>query len=204
VKFLKRAIDFACSLLALIITAPFFAAAALAVRGSTHLPAIFRQQRAGLAGKPFTVYKFRTMTDQRDSSGRLLADAERLSPIGKLLRKTSLDELPQLINVLRGEMSLVGPRPLHLEYLPRYNAFERRRHEVRPGITGWAQIHGRNTISWQERFELDVWYVDHWSLLLDFRILAGTIGKVLRREGINRENQVAMPEFLGTERESSQ
>jgi sugar transferase EpsL len=203
VRFLKRAIDIACSLLALIVTAPLFAAAALAVRCSLHLPPIFRQQRAGLAGKPFTVYKFRTMTDQRNSSGSLLPDAERLSPIGKLLRKTSLDELPQLINVLRGEMSLVGPRPLYLEYLPRYNAFERRRHEVRPGITGWAQIHGRNTISWQERFELDVWYVDHWSLLLDFRILAGTIGKVLRREGISRENHVTMPEFLGTERESS-
>lgn len=204
VRSLKRAIDLVCSLVLLLVAAPLLAAVALAVRSGMGRPVLFRQQRAGLGGKPFTLWKFRTMTDQRDASGSLLSDRERLTPLGRLLRKTSLDELPQLFNVVRGEMSLVGPRPLYLEYLPRYNAFEQRRHEVRPGITGWAQIHGRNAIRWSQKFQLDVWYVDHWSLWLDLRILAGTVSRVIRRQGISQVDHATMPEFRGTEAESAQ
>jgi lipopolysaccharide/colanic/teichoic acid biosynthesis glycosyltransferase len=168
------------------------------------VPAIFCQRRAGRGGKPFTVYKLRTMTETRDRAGNLLPEAQRLTHLGKLLRKTSVDELPQLVNVLRGEMSLVGPRPLYVEYLSRYDSFQRRRLEVRPGITGWAQIHGRNAIRWDEKFKLDVWYVDHWSLWLDFRILASTVLKVISGTGISQENHATMPEFLGTQETPSQ
>jgi sugar transferase EpsL len=161
-------------------------------------PVIFRHRRAGYHQQPFTLYKFRTMSSHIGPDGCLLPDSRRLTPIGRFLRKTSLDELPQLWNVLRGEMSFVGPRPLLTEYLPRYSERQRRRHEVRPGITGWAQVHGRNTLSWEEKFELDVWYVDHRSALLDLQILLLTLLKVSRREGISRDGHATMPEFVGS------
>ena len=148
-------------------------------------------------GRLFTLYKFRTMSDARDSEGRLLPDAERLNPLGRALRATSLDELPELINVLRGDMSLVGPRPLLVEYLPLYSAEQRRRHEVRPGITGWAQVNGRNALTWREKFALDVWYVDHLSFRLDVRILLRTIGQVVRRQGISHQGHATMEPFGG-------
>jgi lipopolysaccharide/colanic/teichoic acid biosynthesis glycosyltransferase len=161
------------------------------------LPILFRQQRPGLHGKPFTLLKFRTMTDARDAQGNLLPDAERLTPFGSFLRRTSLDELPAFFNVLRGDMSLMGPRPLLMAYLDRYTPEQARRHEVRPGITGWAQVNGRNAITWEQKFVLDVWYVDNWSLWLDLKILFLTGWKVLRREGISQEGHATMPEFLG-------
>lgn len=160
-------------------------------------PILFAQIRPGLNGKPFTILKFRTMIDACDSHGNLLSDAERLTPVGRFLRSTSLDELPELFNVLKGDMSLVGPRPLLMEYLERYTPEQARRHEVRPGITGWAQINGRNAITWEEKFELDVWYVDNCSLWLDLRIIFLTIWKVIRREGISAANEATMPKFLG-------
>jgi lipopolysaccharide/colanic/teichoic acid biosynthesis glycosyltransferase len=153
--------------------------------------------RPGLHGKPFVMLKFRTMTDQRDANGELLPDDLRLTRFGKWLRSTSLDELPELFNVLKGEMSLVGPRPLLMEYLPRYTPEQARRHEVKPGITGWAQVNGRNALSWEEKFQLDVWYVDHWNLWLDMKILLLTIWKVLKREGISAEGSATMPVFTG-------
>jgi lipopolysaccharide/colanic/teichoic acid biosynthesis glycosyltransferase len=170
----------------------------LLIRMITGQPALFRQVRPGLAGQPFAMYKFRTMTDATDNQGQLLPDAERLTRLGRFLRSTSLDELPELINVLRGDMSLVGPRPLLIEYLPRYSQRQARRHEVRPGITGWAQVNGRNTLTWEQKFEYDVWYVDHASLSLDLRILLATIRKVLRREDISAQGEATMPVFLGS------
>jgi lipopolysaccharide/colanic/teichoic acid biosynthesis glycosyltransferase len=164
-------------------------------------PVLFRQRRPGHRGIPFEVVKFRTMLETRDRDGKPLPDGERMTRLGNFLRSSSLDELPQLYNVLRGEMSLVGPRPLVMRYLPRYNAQQARRHDVLSGITGWAQVNGRNAISWEERFELDVWYVDHWSLMLDARILLRTIWKVARREGIAATDHVTMTEFMGTPRE---
>jgi lipopolysaccharide/colanic/teichoic acid biosynthesis glycosyltransferase len=161
---------------------------------------LFVQVRPGLHGAPFRIYKLRTMRDATDASGRPLPDQDRLTPFGAWLRSTSLDELPELLNVLRGEMSLVGPRPLLMEYLPLYSAEQRRRHEVRPGITGWAQVNGRNALSWQRKFELDVWYVDHRSLWLDLRILALTVGSVLRRENISASGEATMPRFTGATR----
>ena len=160
-------------------------------------PVLFKQQRPGLHGKPFMMSKFRTMTDARDGDGNLLPDADRLTRLGRFLRSTSLDELPELFNVLKGDMSLVGPRPLLMRYLDRYTPEQARRHEVRPGITGWAQINGRNALSWEDKFTLDVWYVDHCSLLLDMRIILQTIWKVLRREGISQEGEATMSEFMG-------
>lgn len=160
-------------------------------------PVLFRQVRPGLDAEPFTLYKLRTMRDLRDARGDLLPDEERLTPLGRFLRRTSLDELPTLWNVLRGDMSLVGPRPLLLEYLPRYSPEQARRHEVRPGITGWAQVHGRNTLSWEEKFERDLWYVDRLSFALDLRILGRTLLSVLRREGISAEGHATMPPFRG-------
>lgn len=160
-------------------------------------PVIFSQQRPGLNGKPFRLYKFRTMTEARDPQGKLLPDAARLTHFGRLLRALSLDELPEFYNVLRGEMSLVGPRPLLMAYLDRYSAGEMRRHLLPPGITGWAQINGRNILSWEEKFRLDIWYIDHWSLLLDLKILFLTVRKVLLREGISGENQATAEEFKG-------
>lgn len=179
----------------LLLLAPFLLAAAVAVRCSLGTPVLFRQVRAGLGGRPFELLKFRTMTDARDADGALRPDAERLTRFGDWLRRTSLDELPELINVLRGDMSLVGPRPLLPDYLPHYSANQARRHEVRPGITGWAAVHGRNATSWERRLALDVWYVDHWSLGLDLKILLMTVIKVLKREGISAEGHATMPRF---------
>lgn len=170
---------------------------ALMVRWKLGSPVFFRQVRPGLHGRPFRMLKFRTMTDQRDSHGQLLPDAQRLTSFGRFLRSTSLDELPELWNVLRGNMSLVGPRPLLMEYLPLYTPEQARRHEVRPGITGWAQVNGRNALSWNERFRLDVWYVDNQSLMLDLRILWRTFHKVLARDGINQAGEATMSKFTG-------
>jgi sugar transferase EpsL len=183
---------------ALVLLAPVFAVLALAVRLKLGSPVLFRQQRPGLNGQPFTLAKFRTMTDTRDDEGNLLPDKERLTPFGQFLRSTSLDELPELHNVLRGEMSLVGPRPLLMRYLERYNGEQMRRHEAKPGITGWAQINGRNDVAWEEKFALDVWYIDHTSLSLDLKIIALTFWRILRRDGISREGHATAPEFLGS------
>ncbi len=168
------------------------------VRCKLGSPVLFRQVRPGLHGRPFMMVKFRTMTDERGADGELLPDAQRLTSFGRFLRATSLDELPELWNVLRGEMSLVGPRPLLMEYLPLYSPEQARRHEVRPGITGWAQVNGRNALSWEERFKLDVWYVDHRSLWLDLRILWLTVRKVIVREGISAQGEATMPKFTGS------
>ncbi len=197
----KRIFDLLFVVPALIVFLPLLAIIALCVRFLIGRPILFVQQRPGLHGRPFYLYKFRTMTEGRDEEGNLLADAERLTPFGRFLRKTSLDELPELWNVLKGDMSLVGPRPLLMEYLDRYTPEQARRHEVRPGITGWAQVNGRNAIHWEERFFLDVWYVDNWSLWLDCKILALTVVKTLKREGINEIGGVTMSKFMGTERD---
>jgi len=196
--FLKRVFDIVVSAVALTVLAPVMGLIALLVWRTMGRPVLFRQARPGLHGKPFVMYKFRTMRDLRDAEGNLLPDEARLTPFGRWLRATSLDELPELVNVLRGEMSLVGPRPLLMEYLERYTPEQARRHEVKPGITGWAQIHGRNNLSWDERFKLDVWYVDNWSLWLDVKILWRTLWMVLRREGISAQGHATMPEFIGT------
>jgi sugar transferase EpsL len=194
----KRVFDLAVTIPALVLLAPVFAVLALAVRLKLGSPVLFRQQRPGLNGQPFTLAKFRTMTDTRDDEGNLLPDKERLTPFGQFLRSTSLDELPELHNVLRGEMSLVGPRPLLMRYLERYNGEQMRRHEAKPGITGWAQINGRNDVAWEEKFALDVWYIDHTSLSLDLKIIALTFWRILRRDGISREGHATAPEFLGS------
>jgi lipopolysaccharide/colanic/teichoic acid biosynthesis glycosyltransferase len=165
-------------------------------------PIFFRQQRPGRFVKPFWLLKFRTMSDRRGAGGKLLPDADRLTRIGRMLRATSLDELPQLWNVLRGDISLVGPRPLLMQYLPRYSPEQARRHDVMPGLTGWAQINGRNALTWQEKFALDTWYVDNWSLMLDFSILAKTLLRVLRRDGISSQGHATMPEFMGSPTQS--
>ncbi|WP_216320875.1 sugar transferase [Deinococcus aestuarii] len=197
---LKRGFDLVGSALGLIVLSPVLAAVALLVRRHLGPPVLFRQRRPGLHGRPFTLYKFRTMREATGAGGRPLPDGERLTAFGRRLRATSLDELPELFNVLRGDMSLVGPRPLLMEYLDRYTPEQARRHEVRPGLTGWAQVNGRNAISWEERFRLDVWYVDHPSLRLDLRILGRTVRQVLRREGISQEGQATMEYFRGSER----
>ena len=169
------------------------------VRFKLGSPVLFKQDRPGLNGEPFYMYKFRTMTDQRDEQGNLLPDEQRLLKFGQLLRSTSLDELPELLCVLKGDMSLVGPRPLMMKYLSRYTPEQARRHEMKPGITGWAQINGRNAISWEDRFKLDVWYVDNWNVWLDIKILFKTVMLVFQREGITQEGHVTMTEFMGTE-----
>jgi len=194
---LKRGMDIVGAATGLLLCAPILAVIALLVRLKLGSTVLFRQQRPGLHGKPFTLYKFRTMTNARDADGNLLPDAERLTNFGRFLRRTSLDELPELINVLKGDMSLVGPRPLLIQYLQRYTPEQARRHETRPGITGWAQINGRNALSWEEKFHLDVWYVDNVSLWLDLKILFLTVWKVLRREGISQTGHATMEEFLG-------
>lgn len=194
-RFGKRVFDLALTIPALILLSPVLAFTALLVRVKLGSPVIFRQQRPGLNGQPFTVLKFRTMTDTRDAQGNLLPDKDRLTSLGRFLRSTSLDELPELLNVLRGEMSVVGPRPLLMKYLDRYTSTQMRRHEILPGITGWAQVNGRNAISWAEKFALDVWYVDHLSLRLDLQIIALTLWKALRREGISQAGQATMEEF---------
>ena len=176
---------------------PVIGLLALLVRFKLGMPVFFCQTRPGLSGKPFTIYKFRTMTDCRDEKGRLLPDEQRLTTFGRFMRRTSIDELPELFNVLIGDMSLVGPRPLLIEYLNRYTPEQARRHQMKPGITGWAQIKGRNAISWDEKFELDVWYIDNWSPWLDIKIALITFLKVLRQEGISSHGHVTMPEFMG-------
>lgn len=193
----KRLFDVIVAALGLVLLSPWLAILALLVWVFQGRPILFRQMRPGYKGRPFTIYKFRTMSDRRDVNGNLLPDAERLTPFGRFLRSTSLDDLPQLINVLRGEMSLVGPRPLLMQYLGRYSPEQMRRHEVLPGITGWAQVNGRNALSWEEKFRLDVWYVDHWSFWLDMKILLLTLWKVLTREGINQPGHATMEEFKG-------
>jgi sugar transferase EpsL len=193
----KRALDVVGAGAALAVAAPVMAVTAAAVAVDLGRPVVFRQVRPGLGGRPFTMFKFRTMRDATDAHGRVLPDAERLTRLGRFLRASSLDELPELWNVLRGEMSLVGPRPLLMQYLPLYSREQARRHEVKPGITGWAQIHGRNSLSWDGKFALDVWYVDHASLWLDVRILAATVRAVVRRDGISHAGDATMPVFTG-------
>jgi len=194
----KRVVDIGGALLGLALLAPVLLAAALAVRSTMGQPVLFRQRRPGLGGRPFTLYKFRTMADLRDEAGNLLPDARRLTPVGRWLRRTSLDELPELVNVLLDHMSLVGPRPLLLEYLDVYTPHQARRHEVKPGLTGWAQVNGRNAVTWEERFALDAWYVDNWNLWLDFRILWLTLVKTIKREGIGAAgHDTTMPRFEG-------
>ncbi len=193
----KRCFDFVFALLLLILCAPIVLCVALAVRLRLGRPILFQQPRAGIGGRTFVLHKFRSMTDARDETGCLQPDDVRLTPFGGFLRATSLDELPQLGNVIRGEMSLVGPRPLLIDYLPRYNPHQARRHECRPGITGWAQVNGRNAIGWEERFDLDVYYVDHMSLWFDLKILALTVVRVFQRHGINQSDHPSMPEFRG-------
>lgn len=196
----KRAVDLLLSLPALILLSPVLAAAALLVRVFLGGPVLFRQERPGLQGKPFVMLKLRTMTDARDRDGSLLPDAQRLTRLGLFLRRTSIDELPELINVLKGDMSMVGPRPLLMRYLERYSPEQARRHEVRPGITGWAQVNGRNAITWDEKFDLDLWYVDHRSLRLDARIIVMTVSKILSRQGINQPGEATMEEFRGSKK----
>jgi len=195
----KRVMDILLSIICLILFLPIMILIAILIYLNMGSPVIFRQLRPGFHGKPFYIYKFRTMKDLRDENGNLLPDEQRLTRFGAFLRSTSLDELPELINVLKGDMSLVGPRPLPTRYLPRYNEFQMRRHEVKPGITGWTQVKGRNSLSWEEKFKLDVWYVDHWSILLDLYIIVLTIWKVLKHEGISADGHVTMPEFKGDE-----
>jgi len=194
----KRLFDLALTLPGLVLVSPILILVAILVRIFHGRPVLFRHTRPGYRAHPFTLYKFRTMTDARDAQGHLLPDEKRLTPLGKFLRTTSLDELPELFNVLKGEMSLIGPRPLLMQYLDRYTPEQARRHAALPGITGWAQINGRNNLSWEIKFELDVWYVDHWSLWLDIKILALTFWKVLAREGINEPGNATAREFLGS------
>ena len=195
---MKRGIDVVGALVGLVITAPLLAVIALVLLVTQGRPVVFSQVRPGLNGQPFRLYKLRTMRDRYDEDGRLLPDGQRITAVGRFLRTTSLDELPELVNVLKGEMSLVGPRPLLMSYLDRYTPEQARRHEVRPGITGLAQVAGRNTLTWEERFGHDVWYVDHKSVALDVSILVRTVARVLRREGISHPDHATMHEFEGT------
>lgn len=197
-KYIKRPQDFCCALLAIIVLSPVMLVTALLVRIRLGSPVLFKQERPGLNGKIFTLYKFRTMTDQKDAQGNLLPDEVRLTSFGKKLRTTSLDELPELINMLKGDMAVVGPRPLLVSYLPLYNRHQARRHEVRPGFTGYAQVHGRNSISWEEKFDKDVYYVDHISFRRDWKIIFQTVKTVLRREGISSDTAATMEPFRGT------
>jgi sugar transferase EpsL len=194
----KGLLDWTLALLLLIISSPIFCLLALLVRFKLGTPVLFRQQRPGLNGRQFTLIKFRTMADKRDAQGNLLPDADRLTPFGKFLRASSLDELPELLNVLKGEMSLVGPRPLLMQYLPLYTPEQMRRHEVRPGITGWAQVNGRNALTWEEKFALDVWYVDNHTFWLDLKIIFLTLWKIIGREAINQPGQATMKPFEGS------
>jgi sugar transferase EpsL len=193
----KRALDIATAGVAFVVLLPLLAVLAVLVGLRHGRPILFRQDRPGVDGKPFKICKFRTMTNARDATGGLLPDAQRLTKFGRFLRATSMDELPELLNVLKGDMSLVGPRPLLMQYLERYTPEQARRHDVRPGITGWAQINGRNALTWEQKFKLDVWYVEHESLLLDLKIVGLTIRAVLKREGINQIGQATMEEFRG-------
>lgn len=196
-RFLKRLIDVLFAATVLILCSPLIAAVSILIWVNMGRPVLFTQMRAGFHGQPFKLFKFRTMRDTQDAQGRLLPDRERLTKVGFFLRRFSLDELPQFWNVLIGDMSLVGPRPLLVRYLDRYTREQARRHDVKPGITGWAQVNGRNALTWEQKFELDIWYVDHASSALDFKIICRTIGKVFGREGISQEGHATMPEFAG-------
>lgn len=198
-RFVKRCMDFILSLIAIIVLSPVLLVVAILVRCKLGSPIIFKQQRPGLHEKIFCMYKFRTMTDAKDADGNLLPDEVRLTKFGKALRSTSLDELPELFNILKGDMAIVGPRPLLVQYLPRYNERQHHRHDVRPGFTGLAQVNGRNSISWQEKFEWDVRYVENVSFLMDLRIIAKTVKVVLKRDGISSETSATMEEFRGNE-----
>ncbi|AAU38099.1 sugar transferase [[Mannheimia] succiniciproducens] len=197
---IKRLFDIVVALIALILFSPLYLFVAYKVKQNLGSPVLFKQTRPGLHGKPFEMIKFRTMKDGVDENGNILPDAERLTPFGKMLRATSLDELPELWNVLKGDMSLVGPRPLLMEYLPLYNERQAKRHEVKPGITGYAQVNGRNAISWEQKFELDAWYVEHQSLWLDLKIIAKTIQKVIAKDDINAADDATMPKFEGNKK----
>lgn len=198
-KFIKRPQDFLCALAAIIVLSPIMLITAVLVRIKLGSPVIFKQERPGLHGKVFMLYKFRTMTDGKDAEGNLLPDEVRLTSFGKKLRSTSLDELPELFNILKGDMAVVGPRPLLVRYLSRYNAHQARRHEVRPGFTGYAQVNGRNSITWEDKFDKDVYYVDHVSFLGDWKIIFQTVATVLKREGISSDTSATMEEFMGTD-----
>ena len=196
-KYIKRPQDFLCSFLALLVLSPVMGITALLVKVKLGSPVIFKQERPGLNGKIFTLYKFRTMTDEKDENGELLPDEIRLTRFGQMLRSTSLDELPELVNMLKGDMAVVGPRPLLVRYLERYNAHQARRHEVRPGFTGYAQVHGRNSLTWEDKFDKDVEYVDHITFLGDWKIIFQTVRTVLKREGISSDSSATMEEFMG-------
>lgn len=200
-RYIKRIMDIVLSFIAIILLSPFLLIIAFLVCIKLGSPVIFKQDRPGLNEKIFTLYKFRTMTDERDENGELLPDEKRMTKYGKFLRSTSLDELPELFNIFKGDMSLVGPRPLLVQYLPLYDEYQRRRHEVRPGLSGLAQISGRNTLSWEEKFRLDVEYVDNISFIGDFKIILSTLKKVFVREGINSDNSVTMEPFTGSQKE---
>lgn len=197
-KYIKRAFDFISALIALILFSSILLIVSILVKTKLGSPVIFKQERPGLNNEIFTLYKFRTMTDERDENGELLPDEVRLTKFGMFLRNTSLDELPELINILKGDMSVVGPRPLLVQYIPLYNAHQIRRAEVKPGLTGWAQANGRNSITWEEKFDMDVYYVDNYSLLLDIKILFLTVKNVIKREGINSDTSATMEVFTGT------
>lgn len=198
-KYIKRPQDFCCALLAVVVLSPVLLVTAFLVRIKLGSPVFFKQDRPGLNGKIFKLYKFRTMTDERDENGNLLPDEKRLTSFGKKLRSTSLDELPELINILKGDLATCGPRPLLVSYLSRYNAHQARRHEVRPGFTGYAQVHGRNAISWEEKFDYDVQYVDNITFLGDWKIIFQTVKTVLKREGIKSDTSATMEEFMGSD-----
>lgn len=202
-KYVKRFLDILCALAALIVFCWLYAIIAILVRVKLGSPVLFKQDRPGKDGKIFKLCKFRTMTDERDADGNLLPDEKRMTKFGKWLRSTSLDEIPEALCILRGDMSVVGPRPLLVKYLPLYNERQARRHEVRPGLSGYAQVHGRNAVSWEEKFELDVWYVEHISFKLDVKIIIDTIKSVLKHEGISSDTSVTMEEFFGTENTDS-
>lgn len=197
-KYIKRILDIVSSLLAIIILSPLLAVTAVLVKTKLGSPVLFKQERPGKDEKIFTLMKFRTMTDERDENGELLPDEVRLTKFGKLLRSTSIDELPELFNILKGDMSVIGPRPLLVEYIPRYNEHQHRRHEVRPGLSGWAQVNGRNTVSWEDKFNMDVHYVDNYSFAMDVKILFMTVLNVLKKEGISSETSATMEVFMGT------
>ncbi|MCI6354400.1 sugar transferase [Eubacterium coprostanoligenes] len=203
-KYIKRILDIISSLLAIIILSPLLAVTAVLVETKLGSPVLFKQERPGKDEKIFTLMKFRTMTDERDENGELLPDEVRLTKFGKFLRSTSIDELPELFNILKGDMSVIGPRPLLVEYIPRYNEHQHRRHEVRPGLSGWAQVNGRNTVSWEDKFNMDVEYVENYSMFMDIKILFMTIVNVLKHDGISSETSATMEEFMGLEAEKQE
>jgi len=197
-KPVKRFFDLVVAVPSVIFLSPLLIFIGFLVHFKIGSPILFKQERPGLNGKPFIIYKFRTMINERNQNDELLPDEQRLTSLGQFLRRASIDELPELFNVIKGNISIIGPRPLLMQYLDRYTLEQTRRHEVKPGITGWAQVNGRNAISWEDKFKLDVWYIDNWSLLLDVKIVFMTIGKILKREGISQSGQATMKEFIGT------